>query len=112
MTLQAILVIVLILPSVSFGQTETDDVPWDFDVSDPVRGTTVEVGFVRKLWNSLGLIFAPDVVKRDWPLYAYKPTKIADADPCQEGSRFADLTIGHDVGTYHYADQRRRLLRL
>ena len=97
MKLQAILVIVLLLPSVSIGQTETDDVPWDFDVSAPVRGTEVKVGFGRKLWNSFGLIFAPDVVKRSWPLYAYDPTKVVDADPCQDGSRFTELTVGHDV---------------
>ena len=97
MKLPAILVIVLLLPSVSVSQT--DDLLLDFDVSAPVHGMEVEVGFGRKLWNSIGLIFAPDVVKREWPLYAYDPGRVLnDSDgPCQDGSRFAGLTVGHDV---------------
>ena len=97
MKLPAILVIVLLLPSVSVGQT--DDLLLDFDVSAPVHDMEVEVGFRRTLWNSIGLIIAPDVVKREWPLYAYDPGRVLnDSDgPCQDGSRFAGLTVGHDV---------------
>jgi hypothetical protein len=94
MKLRIILVIFLLLPSVSFGQT---GISWDIDMATPVHGREVDVGFGKKLWNSIGLIVAPDVVKRNWPLYAYNPEKVRRADPCQDGSRFADLSVGHDV---------------
>ena len=97
MKLLIVLMVILILPGVSYGQNVGGEVRWNIDISTPIRGGQVEVDFGRKLWNSVGLLVAPKVVKRSWPLYAYDLQTMEGADPCREGSPFGDITVGHDV---------------
>ena len=94
MKLRTILAIVLVVPGVSLAENAGQLI---IDTSKPVRGTEVEVGLGRQLWNSFGLVVAPAVVKRNWPLYAYYPKTVRGADPCRGESRFAELSVGHDV---------------
>lgn len=93
-----IVVMILILPSTSFGQDSSGYVPWDIDLFAPICGSRVEVDFGRRLWNTIGLFVSPKTVKGNWPLYAYDLETLTGTDSlCQDGSHFSDLSVGNDI---------------
>ncbi len=61
---------------------------------ESIRASTVDVGFGRKLLNSLGFVFAPDVVAASLPYYAYSPKAIMNANACDAQSPVYRYTVG------------------
>lgn len=89
----------LLVPSFAYCQTERQGVvPFMLDTTPTLQATQVEVGFGRKLANTLGLVFFPTAVKRTWPLYAYDSGRIGSEAVCEDNSPFAELDVGNDIG--------------
>ena len=65
--------------------------------NDTIIASTVELGVGRKLLNSIGFVFAPDVVTANLPYYGYRPDTITASSFCDGNSPLAKRSVGNTV---------------